>query len=210
MFVDVRGSVPIAERVAPARFSHFMQLAPQPRAPHSRTGRLSARNTQKERIGVPYAIGLQAIRCGNACQVRSLVALSCRIVARTLILGLSRISDEAIYHALDTNVTMVALVREKLVSEGLDAVLMRKKRDTPPIEPIFDGKRQAQLIALACSKPPAGRARWTIRLLAEQVVERKIVESAHFNTVARALKKTTSNRTSRNTGSSHRKPTPGS
>jgi len=51
------------------------------------------------------------------------------------------------------------------------------------------------LIALACSKPPAGRARWTIRLLAEQVVERKIVESAHFNTVARALKKTTSNRT---------------
>jgi len=92
-------------------------------------------------------------------------------------------------HALDTNVTMMARVREKLVTEGLDAVLTRKKRDTPPIEPIFVGKRQAQLIALACSKPPAGRARWTVRLLAEQVVERKIVESAHFNTVARALKK---------------------
>jgi hypothetical protein len=85
-----------------------------------------------------------------------------------------------------------------------------RSADTPPIEPIFDGKRQAQLIALACSKPPAGRARWTIRLLAEQVVERKIVESAHFNTVARALKETTSNRTSRNNGSSHRKPTRGS
>jgi len=98
-------------------------------------------------------------------------------------------ADEEICRALDTNVTMVARVREKLVTEGLDAVLLRKKRDTPPIEPIFDGKRQAQLIALACSKPPAGRARWTIRLLAEQVVERKIVESAHFNTVARALKK---------------------
>jgi len=119
-------------------------------------------------------------------------------------------ADEEICRALDTNVTMVARVREKLVTEGLDAVLLRKKRDTPPIEPIFDGKRQAQLIALACSKPPAGRARWTIRLLAEQVVERKIVESAHFNTVARALKKTTSNRTSRNTGSSRRRPTPGS
>jgi hypothetical protein len=90
---------------------------------------------------------------------------------------------------------MVARVRETLVSEGLDAVLTRKKRETPPIEPIFDGKRQAQLIALACSKPPAGRARWTVRLLAEHVVERKIVESAHFNTVARALKKTTSSRT---------------
>jgi hypothetical protein len=91
---------------------------------------------------------------------------------------------------------MVARVREKLVTEGLDAVLTRKqKRETPPIEPIFDGERQAQLIALACSAPPAGHARWTIRLLAEHVVERKIVESAHFNTVARALKKTTSNHT---------------
>ena len=119
-------------------------------------------------------------------------------------------ADEEICRALETNVTMVARVREKLVTEGLDVVLTRKKRDTPPIEPIFDGKRQAQLIALACSKPPAGRARWTIRLLADQVVERKIVESAHFNTVARALKKTTSNRTSRNTGSSRRRPTPGS
>ena len=119
-------------------------------------------------------------------------------------------ADEEICRALDTNETMVARVREKLVTEGLDGVLTRKKRDTPPIEPIFDGKRQAQLIALACSKPPAGRARWTIRLLAEQVVERQIVDSAHFNTVARALKKTTSNHTSRNTGSSRRRPTPGS
>lgn len=104
-------------------------------------------------------------------------------------------SDAEICKALDTNVTMVARVREKLVTEGLDAVLARKKRQTPPIQPIFDGERQAQLIALACSEPPAGHARWTIRLLAEQVVERRIVEAAHFNTVGRALKKTTSNRT---------------
>src|SRR5262245_55848723 len=98
-------------------------------------------------------------------------------------------SDEEICRALNTNVTMVARLREKLVTEGLDAVLTRKRGETPPIEPIFDGERQAQLIALACSEPPAGHARWTIRLLAEHVVERKIVESAHFNTVARALKK---------------------
>ena len=104
-------------------------------------------------------------------------------------------SDEEICRALDTNVTMVARLREKLVTEGLDAVLTRKRQETPPIEPIFDGERQAQLIALACSEPPAGHARWTIRLLAEHVVERKIVESAHSNTVARALKKTTSSRT---------------
>ena|ERR1700674_2577898 len=103
--------------------------------------------------------------------------------------------DEAIAEALDTNVTMVVRVREKLVTEGLDAVLTRKKRETPPITPIFDGKRQAQLTALACSEPPPGHARWTIRLLAEQAVERQIVEAAHFNTVGRALKKTNSNRT---------------
>jgi len=103
--------------------------------------------------------------------------------------------DAEIVEALDTNLTMVSRVREKLVTEGLDAVLTRKKRETPPIAPIFDGEAQAKLTALACSEPPPGFARWTIRLLAEHVVERRIVEAAHFNTVGRALKKTISNRT---------------
>ena len=103
--------------------------------------------------------------------------------------------DAQIVEAFDTNLTMVSRVRETLVTEGLDAVLTRKKRETPPIPAIFDGERQAKLTALACSAPPAGFARWTIRLLAEHVVERKIVPAAHYNTVGRALKKTTSNRT---------------
>lgn len=90
---------------------------------------------------------------------------------------------------------MVSRVREKFVCRGLDAVLTRKQRETPPVAPIFDGERQAQLIALACSEPPEGYAHWTIRLLAEHAVERKIVESVHLNTVGRALKKTISNRT---------------
>ena len=104
-------------------------------------------------------------------------------------------SDEKICAALDTNISMVTRVRAKLVSEGLDAVLTRKQRATPPIEPIFDGEKQAQLTALACSQPPAGHARWSLRLLADKVVELEIVEAAHFNTVGRALKKTTSSRT---------------
>ena len=104
-------------------------------------------------------------------------------------------SDEDICTALDTNVTMVARVRAKLVEDGLDAVLTRKKRETPPIQPIFDGAAQAKLTALACSQAPEGHARWTLRLLAEKVVELEIVEAAHFNTVGRALKKTNSNRT---------------
>ena len=103
--------------------------------------------------------------------------------------------DAEIVAALDTNLTMVSRVREKLVCEGLDAVLTRKKRETPPIPAIFDGERQAKLTALACSTPPEGHARWTIRLLAEHAVERKIVDAAHFNTVGRALRKTTSSRT---------------
>ena len=99
-------------------------------------------------------------------------------------------SDERICDALDTNLTMVSRTRAKLVEDGFDAVFARKKRETPPVQPIFDGSAQAQLIALACTKPPAGFARWTIRLLASEVVERKIVPAAHFNTVGRALKKT--------------------
>lgn len=103
--------------------------------------------------------------------------------------------DAAIAEALDTNLTMVSRVRETFVTEGLDAVLTRKKRETPPRPPIFDGEAEAKLTALACSEPPPGHARWTIRLLAEHAVERRIVAAAHFNTVGRALKKTASSRT---------------
>jgi len=102
-------------------------------------------------------------------------------------------TDDRICQALDSNESMVVRVRRQLVEEGMMAVLSRKKRKTPPIQPIFDGEAQARLIALACSEPPAGHARWSIRLLANKVVELEIVEQAHFNTVGRALKKTTSN-----------------
>ena len=102
--------------------------------------------------------------------------------------------DRRIYEALDSNPSMLTRVRRQLVEEGLEAVLARKQRARPPITPIFDGEAQARLIALACSEPPAGHARWSIRLLAAKVVELEIVERAHFNTVGRALKKTTSNR----------------
>jgi len=102
--------------------------------------------------------------------------------------------DEEICEAFDTNISMVTRVREKLVMQGLDAVFARKKRETPPIKPIFDGKAQARLTALACSTPPEGHARWSLRLLANKVVELAIVPAAHFNTVGRALKKTSSSR----------------
>ena len=84
--------------------------------------------------------------------------------------------------------------------EGMDAVFARKQRPHPAVARIFDGEAEAKLIALACTEPPEGHARWTIRLLADKVVELNIVEKAHFNTIGRTLKKTNSSRTAAATG----------
>jgi hypothetical protein len=110
-------------------------------------------------------------------------------------------SDSEIIRALDTNKSMVLSVRKQLVEEGLDAVLSRKVRATPPVARIFDGETEAKLIALACSKPPEGFARWSLRLLEEKVVELNIVERASDSTIGRVLKKTLSSPTARSAGS---------
>jgi hypothetical protein len=99
-------------------------------------------------------------------------------------------SDGRIIEALETNALMVYRVRKQLVEEGFEAVLSRKQRATPAVPRIFDGEKEAKLIALACSKPPKGRARWTLRLLENKVVELGIVERASDSTIGRVLKKT--------------------
>ena len=91
-------------------------------------------------------------------------------------------SDSRIIKALDTSVSMVYRVRKQLVEEGFEAVLSRKQRATPAVARIFDGEKEAKLIALACSKPPKGRARWTLRLLEKKVVELQIVDRASDST----------------------------
>ena len=93
------------------------------------------------------------------------------------------------FAALDTSASMVYRVRKQLVEEGFAAVLSRKPRAQPPVPAIFDGEKQAKLIALACSKPPKGRVRWTLRLLENKVVELGIVERASDSTIGRTLKK---------------------
>src|ERR1700730_7721834 len=80
-------------------------------------------------------------------------------------------SDSRIIKALGTSVSMIYRVRKQLVEEGFEAVLSRKQRATPAVARLFDGEKEAKLIALACSKPPKGRARWTLRLLENKVVE---------------------------------------
>src|SRR6202162_1827683 len=114
-------------------------------------------------------------------------------------------SDSRIIKALDTRVSMVYRVRKQLAEEGFEAVLNRKQRATPAVARIFDGEKEAKLIALACSKPPKGRARWTLRLLENKVVELNIVERASDRTIGRPLKKTFSSPIADNAGSSRRR-----
>lgn len=109
-------------------------------------------------------------------------------------------TDRQICRALEASPSTVARTRETFVMEGLEAVFQRKPRVHQSIKPVFDGEAEARLIALACSEPPEGYARWTIRLLAEKVVELNIVDQVHFNTVGRTLKKTNLNLTAANTG----------
>jgi len=99
----------------------------------------------------------------------------------------------------------VSRVRQQFVTEGLDATLHRKKPTGRQYRKL-DGKQEAQLITLACSAAPEGQARWTMKLLAERLVELEVVESIDPATVWRTLKKTNSSRGSSSSGSSRRKP----
>jgi transposase len=100
------------------------------------------------------------------------------------------LTDEEIAKAVHCHRNTVYNVRQRLVEHGLEAALERKKRDAPPVAGMLDGEKEARLIAIGCSQPPEGCARWTLKLLAERLVELGIVESISYETVRRALKKT--------------------
>ena len=103
--------------------------------------------------------------------------------------------DQAIADAVEISQPTVSRVRKQYVEQGLEAALNRR----PPTREYtrkLDGTQEAHLIALACAKPPTGQARWSLRLLADQLVELEIVEEAvSYQTVRRILKKTRSSRT---------------
>lgn len=103
-------------------------------------------------------------------------------------------SDSQIAAALETSVDTVARSRQRLVEEGLDGALTRHHSPNSARPRIFDGTAEAKLIALTLSPPPKGRAKWTLRLLEDRVVELHIVDRASDNTIGRTLKKTLSNR----------------
>jgi transposase len=100
-------------------------------------------------------------------------------------------SDSRIVKALDVSPATIYRTGQRLVEEGFEAVLARKHSPNSARPRIFDGAAEAKLM---CSPPPKGRAKWTLRLLEDTVVELNIVERASANTIGRTLKKTISNR----------------
>ena len=100
------------------------------------------------------------------------------------------LTDKQVARTLGIAVRSIENLRRKLVEEGLDACLERKKQVRPSVERIFDGEKEAKLIAVACGPAPEGRARWTLELLAGRVVRLKIVDHCSTETVRRTLQKT--------------------
>jgi transposase len=108
--------------------------------------------------------------------------------------GGPRSIDDEIADALETCTRTVERVRERFVEQGLEAALLPR-----PSKRVYtrklDGRQEARLVALACSEPPAGKARWTLRLLADELVELEVVDAVSHETVRQTLKKTCSSRT---------------
>ena len=102
--------------------------------------------------------------------------------------------DERIAEAVETSQPTVSRVRKQYVEEGLEAALNRRAPNREYHRKL-DGEQEARLIAVSCGEPPKGRARWSLRLLADKLVELEIVEEVSYQTVGRILKKTNSSPT---------------
>lgn len=103
-------------------------------------------------------------------------------------------SDEQISDALDVTVQTIERVRKQFVEEGFDAVLSRRPYTQKVSRKKIDGNVEAHLIALSCSEPPKGYVRWTLRLLADKIVELGYVETISHEAIRQTLKKTNLNR----------------
>lgn len=98
--------------------------------------------------------------------------------------------DEKIADAFNCRVQTVENIRKRLVTEGFERAFERKKRKTPPTPSLLDGKGEAKLISMRLGKPPAGYGKWTLQLLADELVALEVVDSISHETVRKTLKKT--------------------
>jgi transposase len=99
-------------------------------------------------------------------------------------------ADRRIAEAFDVSVVTVEKIRKSYVLDGLEAAIERKKQCRPSRQPVLDGEKEARLVALCCGTVPAGHGRWTLNLLADKLVELRIVDRISRQTVWQALKKT--------------------
>jgi len=99
-------------------------------------------------------------------------------------------TDKKIAEAFSCRTKTVENIRQRLVTDGFEVVLNGKKRESPPRSKVLDGEQEAKVIALRLGKPPEGYANWSLRLLADKVVELGIVESVSHETLRKTLKKT--------------------
>ena len=97
--------------------------------------------------------------------------------------------DQRIAEAFATTTRSVENWRKQAAERGPLSLLERKQRSMPPTAPILDGRKEAQLIKIACSTPPDGRSRWTLQLLADKLVAMEVVDSISTNTIGRVQKK---------------------
>ncbi len=132
------------------------------------------------------------VRRGRA-HARSL--LYARILLKADAEGPDRWTDERIADAFDVSTATVARERRRFCEEGLEVALMPKKPGRPRRR-VLDGRAEAHLVALSCSDPPEGRERWSLRLLADRMVELGHADALSYETVRRTLKKTHSSPTS--------------
>ena len=121
-----------------------------------------------------------------------------------------RLTRDQIAAQVDMHVSTVDRIRERFVTEGEAPALDRKPRVTPPNPPKIDGRVEAHLVAICCGPAPEGRAYWTLRMLADELKDRKLVTSVCVETVRKALKKTNCGRGGSSAGASRSGTGPGS
>jgi len=121
-----------------------------------------------------------------------------------------RLTRDQIAGQLDMHVNTVDRIRKRFVTDGEAPALDRKPRVTPPNPPKIDGRVEAHLVAICCGPAPEGRAYWTLRMLADELKDRKLVTSVCVETVRKALKKTNCGRGGSSAGASRSGTGPGS
>jgi transposase len=147
------------------------------------TKRYVVRLTDEERTGLVQLLGRERLGAQKRRRAQVLLKADAGPAGPAWV-------DTRIAEAFEVSVVMVEHLRQRYVLEGMEAALERKKQCRPSRQRVLDGEKEARLVALCCGTVPAGRGRWTLRLLADELVKLEIVESVSHETVRQVLKKT--------------------